>query len=403
MLRAVRIGFFADREQHAVEMRIRIHHRKVANAFREHDFVGLGAEFDLAAEVIVHFTDGPFGRVRETQALRRQAYTRELPDQAHQDRGPELDLMAVGVTTHAGEVRADAHRRPADEFLYHAFIHQAAVPRSALENFPQCLGGCEHVVKQTHGARLAELCQVKPEQLVLRRRRDEIEEFHLVANPYAHSRVVDLPPRQSAALENWRRGNADRPGMRESEPRHDPERARKLGAPFHVTRSVAHSDKYLAAGDKPAGTRRTYKARLFNRGRARAPGQMGMEKDRKTIAIIDDDNGIRQALRRILNSAGFRAQLFTSAEEFLAALPTCAAGCAVIDLELGSMSGFELASHPDVVRANLPIIFISGTADDTARATAKLLGCVEYLRKPFMPIELLGAIFRAIQDDIQTS
>ena len=128
-----------------------------------------------------------------------------------------------------------------------------------------------------------------------------------------------------------------------------------------------------------------------------------MEKDRKTIAIIDDDNGIRQALKRMLTTAGFRVHLFAGAEEFLAAMATCDAGCAVVDLELGKMSGFELACHPDVVAAKLPIIIISGTTDETARASAMALGCVEYLRKPFMHIELLGAIFRAIQDTPQTS
>jgi len=142
---------------------------------------------------------------------------------------------------------------------------------------------------------------------------------------------------------------------------------------------------------------------LTTEKRARKPGQIGMEKDRKTIVIIDDDNGIRQALKRVLTTAGFRVQMFVSAEDFLATIDTCTAACAVVDLELGKMSGFELACHPAMVAAKLPVIFISGTPDETARASAMALGCIEYLRKPFMPIELLGAIFRAIQDTPQTS
>ena len=130
----------------------------------------------------------------------------------------------------------------------------------------------------------------------------------------------------------------------------------------------------------------------------RKSDRLRMEKDRKTIAIIDDDNSIRQALKRVLNTAGFRVHMYASAEDFLATLDTCDAGCAVIDLELGKMSGFELACHPAMVAAKLPVIFISGTADEAARAGAMALGCVEYLRKPFMPIELLGAIFRAMQE-----
>jgi FixJ family two-component response regulator len=178
---------------------------------------------------------------------------------------------------------------------------------------------------------------------------------------------------------------------------------------------VAQTDKFLAGRNKTPIGHRTYKTRLFNREpervpmelttgmRARTPDQTGMEKDRRTIAIIDDDNGIRQALKRMLNVAGFRVHLFASAEDFLAGMDNSAAGCAVVDLELGQMSGFELACHPAVVAAKIPIIIISGTTDETARASAMALGCIEYLRKPFMPIELLGAIFRAVQDTPQTS
>jgi two-component system response regulator DctR len=142
---------------------------------------------------------------------------------------------------------------------------------------------------------------------------------------------------------------------------------------------------------------------LTTERRARTHDQIGMDKDRKTIAIIDDDHGIRQALQRMLTIAGFRVHTFESAEEFLGAMDTCMPGCAVVDLELGKMSGFELARHPGVVAAKLPIIFISGTADETARASAIALGCIEYLRKPFMPIELLDAVFRALQNTPQIS
>jgi FixJ family two-component response regulator len=105
----------------------------------------------------------------------------------------------------------------------------------------------------------------------------------------------------------------------------------------------------------------------------------------------------------MLNTAGFNVHLYASAEEFLAAVPTCAAGCAIVDLELGRMSGLELACAPAVVAAKVPIIFISGTADETARASAMAVGCIEYLRKPFMSIELMGAIFRALDESAQNA
>lgn len=184
----------------------------------------------------------------------------------------------------------------------------------------------------------------------------------------------------------------------------------KLCVPFHAPDPVAGCDKYLAVNDKSTGVRHTYKTgqpvrepklvplELTTGTRARTNKQNGMEKDRKTIAIIDDDNSIRQALKRVLNTAGFQVQVYASAEAFLDAIDSSAAGCAVVDLELGSMSGLELVCHPAVVTAKLPVILISGTTDEGARASAMALGCVEYLRKPFMPIELLGAIFRATQE-----
>lgn len=131
---------------------------------------------------------------------------------------------------------------------------------------------------------------------------------------------------------------------------------------------------------------------------AKESGRIVMERDRKTIAIIDDDNGIRQSLKRMLTTAGFRVMLYASAEEYLAVLGDSPAGCAVVDIELGSMSGLELACHPAMLAAKVPVIFISGAASETARADAVAMGGVEFLRKPFMPIELLGAIFRATQE-----
>jgi FixJ family two-component response regulator len=133
--------------------------------------------------------------------------------------------------------------------------------------------------------------------------------------------------------------------------------------------------------------------------RGKTIDRTGMDQQRKTIAVIDDDFAIRQALDRMLNIAGFRVHLFSSAEEFLASVATCDAGCAVVDVNLGPDScGLDLARHPAVAAAKLPLIFISGSSDESVRERAVALGCIEFLRKPFMPIELLDAVFRATQD-----
>ena len=123
-----------------------------------------------------------------------------------------------------------------------------------------------------------------------------------------------------------------------------------------------------------------------------------MQRQLKTVAVIDDDFGIRQALQRMLGIAGFRVLAFASGEEFLTCVATCEVECAVIDVDLGTMSGLDLARHPAVLAAKLPLIFISGTCDETAHTRAIALGCIEFLRKPFAPVELLDAIVRATQE-----
>jgi FixJ family two-component response regulator len=100
----------------------------------------------------------------------------------------------------------------------------------------------------------------------------------------------------------------------------------------------------------------------------------------------------------MLTIAGYRVHAFASGEEFLASQETSDAGCAVIDIDLGTMCGLDLARNPAVITAKLPLIFISGTCDETVRTRAIALGCIEFLRKPFTPAELLDAIFRATQE-----
>lgn len=198
--------------------------------------------------------------------------------------------------------------------------------------------------------------------------------------------------------------------MRKGEARHDSHRTGKSRVPFHETKLLARNDKFLAAGNKCIGPRRTYKTRTSIREprftpteltiglRDRIPELNDMEKHPKTIAVVDDDIGIRQALQRMLSIAGFRVHAFASGEEFLAAVDTCGVGCVVIDVDLGTMCGLDLARHPSVVAANLPLIFISGTCDETVRTRARALRCFEYLRKPFTPAELLDAIHRATDE-----
>jgi len=125
-----------------------------------------------------------------------------------------------------------------------------------------------------------------------------------------------------------------------------------------------------------------------------------VDSKHKMIAVIDDDAGVRQSLERLLNLVGYTVRTFASSGEFLDALAKQPAHCVVVDINLGTSSGLDLAEHPAVSGGKIPLIFISGALEDRVRSRANAAGCVALLSKPFKPAELLDAIFRATQDPL---
>jgi FixJ family two-component response regulator len=113
----------------------------------------------------------------------------------------------------------------------------------------------------------------------------------------------------------------------------------------------------------------------------------------RLVSIVDDDRSVRRALRRLVQSAGFTAETFASAEDFLSAASLVRTACLVLDIHLnGGMSGFELQAQLTADRVVIPIIFISAHNDVLTRARAKKCGAVAYLWKPFNDELLLDAI-----------
>ena len=116
---------------------------------------------------------------------------------------------------------------------------------------------------------------------------------------------------------------------------------------------------------------------------------------RKVITVIDDDPAMLKAVERLLGAKGFDVETFDSAETFLAAVST-KADCLVVDIHLGGMSGIELRRRLIASGSGLPIIFITALDDETTRKEAMEVGCVAFLRKPFLAESLVGAIDKAI-------
>ena len=121
-----------------------------------------------------------------------------------------------------------------------------------------------------------------------------------------------------------------------------------------------------------------------------------MAFQRTTIAVIDDDFGVRNAMEQLLTAVGYRVESFASAEEFISAAPTSEAACCVVDIHLGDISGVELGRHLTAIGLSFPIIFMTGSQDETIRRQAMDFGCIAYLTKPIPAERLMEAIEQAI-------
>jgi FixJ family two-component response regulator len=112
----------------------------------------------------------------------------------------------------------------------------------------------------------------------------------------------------------------------------------------------------------------------------------------RTIAVIDDDLSLLQGLNRLLSAHGFRVQTFASAELFLDDQANCEADCLLLDINLGGISGIELQRQLISSGRNLPVIFMTAIDNDATHQRALDVGCVAYLRKPFLAKLLIDAI-----------
>ena len=122
-----------------------------------------------------------------------------------------------------------------------------------------------------------------------------------------------------------------------------------------------------------------------------------MNPEEPVVFAVDDDASMREALSRLFRSTGMRAQIFASAEDFLALKRPDAPACLVLDVRLPGLSGLEL--QRELADAAIPIIFITGHGDIPMSVEAMKAGAVEFLTKPFRDQALLDAIHQAIQRD----
>jgi FixJ family two-component response regulator len=123
---------------------------------------------------------------------------------------------------------------------------------------------------------------------------------------------------------------------------------------------------------------------------------VGSTEKLNVVAIVDDDELIRDALHGLMKAAGFPALSFASAEEFLNSGEQKHTACLIADIRMPGMSGLELQSRLNKEHHRIPIIFITAQGDEKMRMQALRAGAVEFLTKPLDDEVLLDSVRAAL-------
>ena len=118
---------------------------------------------------------------------------------------------------------------------------------------------------------------------------------------------------------------------------------------------------------------------------------------RSLVAVVDDDESVRESLPDLLREFGFAARAFASAEEFLASDCVGQTRCLILDIAMPGMTGPDLQRELKRRRKEIPIIFITAQRDETVRPRVLEQGAVECLFKPFSDTALLDALNRSLR------
>jgi len=110
------------------------------------------------------------------------------------------------------------------------------------------------------------------------------------------------------------------------------------------------------------------------------------------VDIVDDDESVRRALWRLLNSVGVKSRTYGSARSYLDSADLESATCLLLDLHLPEMSGIELLEHLREVAPNLHVICMTGRDEPEIAQRLAAAGITECLRKPFDQAELFAAL-----------
>ncbi len=115
------------------------------------------------------------------------------------------------------------------------------------------------------------------------------------------------------------------------------------------------------------------------------------------VFVVDDDVSVRESLELLIRCAGWQAETFASAQEFLARPRVRVPSCLVLDVSLPGLNGLDLQKRVAAERTDMPIIFITGYGDVPMTVQAMKAGAAEFLTKPFSDDALVSAVRNALE------
>src|SRR5216683_7603405 len=130
--------------------------------------------------------------------------------------------------------------------------------------------------------------------------------------------------------------------------------------------------------------------------------EVSMDKQARTIAVIDDDLRVLESLINLLASCGYKAEGYCSAEEFLESGGLQRNSCVITDVEMGQMSGLGLLHHINSIDSPLPVVIITGKPSENSESFYLERGAVGFFRKPVdgdALVDLLESVCKGLTSD----
>jgi FixJ family two-component response regulator len=122
-------------------------------------------------------------------------------------------------------------------------------------------------------------------------------------------------------------------------------------------------------------------------------------EEQAVVFVIDDDESLREALKKLFRMVGLRVEAFHRAADFLKTKLPDVPTCLVLDIRLPGISGLDFQTQLAKANIKIPIIFMTGHGDIPMTVKAMKAGAVEFLPKPFRDQDMLDAVQLALEQD----